>query len=392
MMQNQQTATIIGGGHSGLTAAIMLAKLGINIVVLERSEYANKKNSHQEPSRLLALAKGSVDAYRKAGVANIAELGQSINHIRVYDRGSGAIIDYAPEEVGYDNFGYMLPERVLMQLLLESAAKYENIEIRYGVQPTKVEQQTHQVLVHYPEAKSLSAELLVLADGRNSKLAKRIGLESQECDYKQYGIVCDVAHEEDHCGVAVELCLPGGPFAILPKAGGYSSSLVWVEPVGIAEDVVRMAHDDIETLIAERFDGYLGRVKLVSQVKLFPLHMVTCRQYYSNRTALIGDTAHAIHPLAGQGFNLAMRDIIALAEQVQAQLDTGLDIGSLAMLQEYNNIRKFDTNLMIEATDSLNKILSSNFAPLKVLRGMGMRAINQIKPLKRKIIRYAMGL
>ncbi len=384
-----QRVVIVGAGYTGLTAACMLARTGVDVTILEKEQAILPPTG--EPSRLLALAMGSIVQYQNSGIRDIENLGQAINHIRVWDYTSNATLDFEPQTVEADCFGYMLEEQQLRDLLMKAIAQYPNITIHYGTSPSKV-RYTNDLAHIDCGTESFIAELMIVADGRSSGLCKRLGVEVQVHDYKQMAIVCDVEHSADHCGVAVEQFLPSGPFAILPKKGGHSSSIVWVEDIEVQESLQAMSAEDIQMLIAMRFDGYLGEISLASKARFFPLRLVNCRQYFAKRVVVVGDAAHAIHPLAGQGFNLAVRDIACLAQLIQEQLELGLNIGSEIILRDYNRQRQGDSNLMIEATHALNCLFVNNIMPLPLIRGLGLRIVDKLPQLKRNFIRYAMGL
>ncbi len=389
---NVYDAIIIGGGYCGLLTAIGLHKNGAKVLLLEKNPHIRRVLSHNVPGRLLAISAGSLDICEKFGIANIE--GQSINHIRVWDCATSAIIDFSPEMVRKQSFGTMIDEseflnkiyEKLLSLDIEHITSVKNIKIDNNAYSAQVAFQHHDTGIEY----TACAPLLIVANGKMSTICIKSGIQYQKYNYNQYGLVCDVSHAEDHCGVAVEQFRPDGAFAILPKIGGYRSSLVWVVKAENADISVECSHKELEAMINERFGQYLGGAKLETKIKAFPLMNAICKQFYAQRMVVIGDAAHAMHPLAGQGVNLGIRDVRDLVAAVSEQMKYGLDLGDINMLKEYNIKRKFDADIMAETVLTLNNIFISKFFCIKLLRYIGLNAVNYMDAIKQQFVRYAM--
>ena len=233
--------------------------------------------------------------------------------------------------------------------------------------------------------------LAIAADGRQSALRELAGIDVVRWSYPQTGIVCAVTHEAPHHGIAHEHFLPSGPFAILPMTRN-RSSIVWTERNDLAPAILELDDDAFAAELKRRFGDFLGDVRVGPQRWAYPLSVVHARDYVAPRVAAVGDAAHAIHPIAGQGFNLGLRDVAALAEIIVDRLRLGLDPGDTEALMRYQKWRKPDNMMMIAATDTLNRLFSNDVAPVRVARDTGLALVNQLPPLKRVLMRHAMGL
>ena len=240
------------------------------------------------------------------------------------------------------------------------------------------------------DGSSIRTRLLVAADGRASRLREEFGIGVIGWAYPQWGIVTTIAHERPHKGTAYEHFLPSGPFAILPLTGN-RSSLVWTERADLAPHYMNLAADEFDAEIARRFGAHLGATSVTGPRWSYPLKFHLARSYVKPRFALIGDAAHGIHPIAGQGFNLGLKDVAALAECVLDAARLGLDFGRLDTLRRYERWRRFESALMGFSMDACNRIFSTDIAPLRVSRDLGMGLVDQIGPLRRFLMRNAGG-
>jgi 2-octaprenyl-6-methoxyphenol hydroxylase len=237
----------------------------------------------------------------------------------------------------------------------------------------------------------IAASLLVAADGARSKLRERAGIATHGWDYDQSGIVVTVGHERDHQGRAEEHFLPAGPFAILPLTGN-RSSLVWTEKRGEAARLTALRDDEFLVELERRFGLHLGEIKVLDRPRAFPLGYFVARSFIAERMALIGDAAHVIHPIAGQGLNLGLKDVAALAEVVVDAARIGIDPGQRDVLERYQRWRRFDTMAMGVATNSLNLLFSNRSPLLRAVRDIGLGLVDRAPPLKELFIRQAAGL
>jgi 2-octaprenyl-6-methoxyphenol hydroxylase len=237
----------------------------------------------------------------------------------------------------------------------------------------------------------IEASLLVAADGARSKLRERAGIATHGWDYNQSGIVVTVGHERDHGGRAEEHFLPAGPFAILPLSGK-RSSLVWTEKRAEAARIVGLGEGEFHGELERRFGLRLGEIKALDTPRAFPLSYFVARSFIAERMALVGDAAHVIHPIAGQGLNLGLKDVAALAEVVVDAARLGIDLGQQDVLERYQRWRRFDTMAMGLATNSLNFLFSNQSTLLRTVRDIGLGLVDRAPPLKSLFIRQAAGL
>ncbi len=403
----QYDVIIIGAGYVGLTFALMLRNMGINAAILEKKKL-NVEKKLGEPSRLLAIAHASCDIYNKHNaIKDFSKLGQEIKCIKVMDAMSDDYLEFNPKDIDLNNFGYMVEEHTLHKELLKNASDIE-IEDCVTISEISQDQNFGYVNVCHPEfisgshtkipkqvrndGTTLKAKMVIVADGKNSEIRNKLEIETSRHDYKQYALVCDIKHEVNHQGCAIERFLPTGPFGILPKQDGFTSSIVWSIEKEIWPSIKQLDKATLLESIQERFGDDLGKIDYASEIATFPLELVHAKNYYNGRFVLLGDSAHAIHPLAGQGLNLSIRDCDKLAELIKNQHELGLDIGSSLMLEEYVKARVFDNNMMIESTHGLNSLFSNNFVPVKFLRRKGLSIVNKITPLKKLFMKYASGI
>ena len=241
------------------------------------------------------------------------------------------------------------------------------------------------------DGRMFSARLLVAADGARSALREHAGIRTHGWNYDQAAIVTTVAHERDHHGRAEEHFLPAGPFAILPLTGK-RASIVWTETSAEADRIVALPDDAFHAELERRFGLHLGDIEVVGPRRAYPLGLFVARAFIAERLALIGDAAHVIHPIAGQGLNMGLRDVAALAETVVDAARLGLDIGSFGVLERYQRWRRFDTMAMGVATDGLNRLFSNRSDVLRLFRDVGLGIVDRLPRLKAMFIREAAGL
>jgi len=285
-------------------------------------------------------------------------------------------------------FAHMVENRHLVDALVARAK-----ELGIGLRASAVagfEQGFHASEVKLADSERIFARLLVAADGAKSKIRDQAGIATHGWNYDQSAIVTTVAHERDHNGRAEEHFLPAGPFAILPLKGK-RSSIVWTEDAREAARIVALSDAEFHEELERRFGLHLGDLQVVGARRAFPLGLFTARSFIGERLALIGDAAHVIHPIAGQGLNMGLRDVAALAEAIVDAARLGLDIGSPGVLERYQRWRRFDTMTMGIATDGLNRLFSNHSDVLRLVRDLGLGMVERMPFLKLLFIREAAG-
>lgn len=382
-------ALIIGGGYLGLVSGIALARRGIKTVVLERGRFDDMSKS-STPCKLFAISEGSCKIMREHIGVDVTPLGQSINHIRVMEFGTDAYLDFSPHDLHLHNFGVMLEESQLHATLLGIARKTQGLELVEKCQIVDVETAEDKAQVTTGDA-IYSANIALVCDGKHSWARSLLGIETIAKNYQQFGVICDIWHKEPHRGIAIEKFTPQGPFAILPKKGGHESSIVWTLETDAAYTAMSLSPQEQLGLIEERFGDALGELKLKSQLKGFPLELKYATTYASGRFYLLGDALHTLHPLAGQGLNLSLRDFEFMINGITESLSLGLDVGMNANMAGYFKARHFDNQVMIESTDFINALFSNNLSLFKCGRSIGLDLVNQMPAVKRFCMRYAVG-
>jgi 2-octaprenyl-6-methoxyphenol hydroxylase len=387
----QSDLVIVGGGLVGLTLAAACAGAGLDVAVIDREEPARMVDAAFD-GRTSAIALGSQRILAGIGLwHHIAREAEPIREIRVADGDSPLFLHYDHAEIGPDPLGYIVENRVLRRALLARVAVLPTLR---HFAPTRVAAALRKVggvEVALEDGGSVSGALLAAADGKSSPLRQAAGIRTVEVRYPQTAIVCTVRHERPHLGIAVEHFLPAGPFAILPMTGD-RSSIVWTERAALAPRLLALDAAGFHAELARRFGDFLGRIEVVGPRWSYPLSLMHAERYGAERLVLVGDAAHVIHPIAGQGLNLGLRDVAVLAELIVDARRLGLDIGNADILARYERWRRFDTVALAAVTDGLNRLFSNTVPPLAWMRGVGLAAVNRMPPLRRFLMRHAMGL
>ena len=379
-----------GGGMVGLSLGCALAGAGFEVVVVDREDPAASARPAFD-GRASALAYASQQALAALGLwREMAPEAQPILEIRVSDGDSLLFLHYDHRELGAAPLGYMVENRITRRALHRAAERTRGLVLKAPCTIERLEPDGAAIRARLGDGSGVRATLAVAADGRNSGLRQGAGIRVTEWRYHQTGIVCTVAHELSHCGVAQERFLPSGPFAILPLKHN-RSSLVWTERAELAPALLALDEAPFADEMRRRFGDFLGATRVVGRRWSYPLALLNAERYVAPRLALVGDAAHAMHPLAGQGLNLGLRDVAALAEVLTDARRLGLDIGSAAVLERYQRWRRFDSMVLLAATDSLNRLFSNDIAPLRIARDLGLAAVHRLPPLKRLLMRHAMG-
>ncbi len=381
---------VVGGGMVGLTLALGLEGVGARVAVIERASLTDMAEASFD-GRGSAIAAGSQRILDGIGLWELLQAdAEPILDIRVADGASQLFLHYDHREVGEGPLGWIV-ENAHIRRAFAQAVALSDVIVFENTALADARFEARSTTLELVDGRTVDATLAIAADGRQSALRKLAGIEAVRWSYPQTGIVCAVTHEAPHHGIAHEHFLPSGPFAILPMTRN-RSSIVWTERNDLAPAILELDDDDFSAELKRRFGGFLGDVRVGPQRWAYPLSVVHARDYVAPRVAAVGDAAHAIHPIAGQGFNLGLRDVAALAEIIVDRLRLGLDPGDTEALMRYQKWRKPDNMMMIAATDSLNRLFSNDIAPVRMARDTGLALVNQLPPLKRVLMRHAMGL
>ena len=382
---------IVGGGPVGGSLACALASAGISSVVIDRAP-TKEVLAPSFDGRATAVAQGPKKMLEQIGVWRALDTDVApIQDIRVADGQSRLFLHYDHEDVGEDALGYMVENRRLRHAVVTAAASATAVTYLAPAEIDALERTETAVTARLKSGDHFTASLVIGADGRNSFVRDHAGLALTHWPYHQSGIVCTVAHEKPHHNIAHEHFYPAGPFAILPLTGN-RSSIVWTESESDAADFVALPEDDFILELTHRAGDFMGALEVVGPRWSYPLSLQYTKTSTASRLALAGDSAHGIHPIAGQGLNMGLRDVAALAEVLADAQRLGLDIGSPYVLRKYDRWRRFDNTMMLASTDGLNRLFSNDIAPLRMARDLGLAAVNRAGPLKQFLMRQAMGL
>jgi len=391
-MTPTHTDIIIGGGGMvGMCMAVALARVGISVMLIEKTPLPTQV----EPTfdgRVSAIARGSMLFLEKIGVWElIAPHAEPIVDIRVSDGDSNFFAHYSNKDIDDVPFGYIVENRHIRDALQRSAIALSTLTLLDNTTIESTECDEQKASVKLADGSIVEAALLIATDGRHSALREMMGIKTLHKDYAQTAIVCTIAHTLPHEGLAQERFLPAGPFAVLPMSGN-RSSLVWVEPKDRAPLYLELSDAELVQEITERVGDYLGEISLVGGRFSYPLSVTHATRYTDARFALMGDAAHGIHPIAGQGVNLGFRDASAMEELIRNAHALGHDIGSVSLLAHYERWRRFNNVAMIGVTHGLNQLFCSSLIPIKWARGLGLWVVQHAPPLKKLFMKHAMGL
>ena len=393
----QRSDVLIGGaGFAGRALAIALRQgLGpsFSVTVADPALTAAAKDG-----RASAIVAAARRLFETIGVWQAVEaqpiLDMVVTDSRLSDVVRPVFLTFEGDVGPGEPFAHMIENAALLAALVEKA-KDEGVALRTAA-VADFDFTNDRVSVRFADGDTLAARLLIAADGARSGIRERAGIASHGFRYGQSAIVATIAHERDHRGRAEEHFLPAGPFAILPlkhdPSVGHRSSIVWTEQTHEAARIVALPDAEFHTELERRFGLHLGEISVVGPRRVHPLGLSVARTFIADRLALVGDAAHVIHPIAGQGLNMGLKDVAALAEVIVDAARLGLDPGSLAVLERYQRWRRFDTVAMGVATDGLNRLFSNQSDVLRLVRDVGLGVVDRLPALKHLFIREAAGL
>ena len=395
-MADDAELVIAGAGLTGMLLAVACAGAGLEVAIVDPQDPAAMLGAGFD-GRTSAIAYGSRLVFDAIGLwPQIADEAEAILEIRIADDESPLFLHYDSRQLspGTENetpLGYIVENRVLRRALYEHARALPNLRLLAPRRVAALEASATGAVAVLDGGERLRARLAAAADGRESPLRHVAGIRAIEWRYRQTGIVTTVTHQRPHGGIAIEHFLPSGPFAILPMTGN-RSSIVWTEHADLAPRLLALPEAEFAAQLRARFGDFLGVVEPIGPCWAYPLALLQAERYVARRLALIGEAAHVIHPIAGQGLNIAIRDVAALAELIVDRRRLGLDIGDDALLERYQSWRRADALLLAAVTDGLNRLFSNTIPPVRLARDLGLAIVNRLPPLKRLLMRHAMGM
>ncbi|MES2905956.1 MAG: FAD-dependent monooxygenase [Pseudomonadota bacterium] len=397
-MNNPETydIAIVGGGFAGTALALALhslSKCQLSLVLIDK-----KRDAQNADLRASAIAAGARRLLQKIEAWPNENLAQPVQSMRITDSAlkdgvRPTLLNFISTADGDGTFAHMIENRYLMATLTNALQNSGITQMNAAVAKTEINGQSR--VLHLENGETVSARLAAACDGAHSKLREAANIKMIGRDYDQAALVTTITHEEPHHGEAIEHFLEAGPFASLPLTddtqGRHRSSLVWTERKPDAARLLQSSSDELNAEIAARLGYHWDKIEIIDKVQSFPLSIRLAKQFTAERLALVGDAAHVIHPIAGQGLNLGFRDAAALAEVIVDALRLGQDFGTADILARYQQWRRFDTLMMGAATDGLNALFSKQSILLRGLRSLGLSIVDRTAPLKDFFMQSAAG-
>ena len=385
---------IIGGGIVGSILSLDLAKQGFSVALVDKS---SRNLGTSKGNRYFALSLGSCNYLRSVGLEEIIKkFGEPITSVKVIEKNLGdgishEDIELSPFQIGAESFGCMIPENSLAKEINKKIKTQKTLDVIPNTAVDFIDRSTGNVVLYSNNKSLLKVKLVTISDGQQSDLSKQSGFSYITKDYKQTAITCTLTHTKTNLGVACQYFLPSGPLALLP-IGKNEICVVWTSPSQKANQLKELNKFEFETRLKPYLDDSLGDFSLSSKLSSWPLSMVLSNRITQKRVVLAGDAIRKIHPLAGQGLNLGMRDSAALVEVLVEACQRGEDIGFDTVLERYQRWRQFDSTIFTGITDSFNWIYQQNSFEFRLLRKFGVSLLNRIPTLKGLLIKEAAGL
>lgn len=395
-MKFDSDIVIAGGGLNGPALALALVQAGLSVTLVDPAPRAKRADAGFD-GRAYALAHGSRNLLAAIGIWQaVDQHAQPILHVQISNghAGHGATpfaLEFDHAEIEEGPMGFMAEDRHLRPALLAGMDAAEGLVEIANDAVTDHTPTQNGVTVTLASGTSLHARLLIGCDGRNSPTATRAGITRQGWDYRQTGLVCALDHDKPHHGTAHQFFMPGGPLAILPLRGN-RSSIVWSVHADQASHLTTLSDADFLSALRPRFGDFLGDIALAGARFSYPLRLSLAQSIIAPRTALVGDAAHGVHPIAGQGLNLGLRDVAALAETLIDAKRRGEDIGAESVLARYAQWRRFDATAIGLGSDMINRVFSNAAPAIRALGAAGLSATGALPGLRRRLIREAAGL
>ena len=386
---------VVGGGVAGFTLTALLAKAGISVICVDRAPLADRVDRNRD-GRAQALSAASCRVLEAIGAwPLIAPHAAAIADIAILDHRAPVVLDFLSHEIGDQAFGQNVDLTIIRRALADVLENLPSAQVMAPLAVDGFQADATGITANLADGRTVRARLLAAADGRESPLRQIAGIGVVKWAYRQKAIVCALSHVEPHHHQAIEHFFPEGPFAVLPLPddadGKHQSSVVWTTTPAEADAMMAASDTDFAAALQQRCGDRLGTVVPVPGRWCYPLGVHHAHHYIGPRFALIGDAAHAMHPIAGQGLNMGLRDVAALAEIVIDRVRLGLDPGAADGLRRYQQWRRPDNLAYIGFTDGLNRLFSNNIPPIALARRAGLAMVERLPPVKHFFMRQAMG-
>lgn len=395
-MDKLEDVIVVGGGLNGPALGLALAQAGLRVTVIDAQPERARADAGFD-GRAYALAIASKRLLSAIGVwQHVAAECQPILHIKASDGRAGEgpsrqFLHFDSAEIEEGPMGFMVEDRRLYGAFLSAMQTCPNLTHLPASSVIAQDVTPGRITVTLADGRQIAARVVAACDGRTSMTATRAGIHRTGHAYGQTALVCAVAHSRPHGGIAHQFFMPTGPLAILPLKGN-RSSIVWSEQDLNARAIAALDDSAFLSVLRPRFGDHLGEISLAGPRFSYPLTLSLADDYVAPRVALVGDAAHGVHPIAGQGLNLGLRDVAALAEVVVGASRRGEDIGAIDVLERYQSWRRFDSTTLALGMDGVNALFSNDNPALRLARDVGLGTVNNIAPMRRGFMRQAAGL
>ena len=392
-MSHKYSVIVVGGGIVGATAACALAQAGIDVALLDIRNPEREWPADPVDIRVSALTRASQNILQAVGAwENMVQRGVgAYDHMHVWDADSAGVLHFDAADTEFSELGHIVENRVTVAALWDKLETLPSASIICPSRVADLQNNEQSISVLLADGQEIEGDVLIAADGRDSALRQMTGIQTAGWEYNQDGLVATISSEKSHQYTAWQRFLPEGPLAFLPLKNG-QCSIVWTLSHQTAQDYVALSDEDFLQRLEHASQGVLGKMLAVGPRGAFALRFQYAKQYTAERFVLIGDAAHAMHPLAGQGANAGLLDAAAIAELIIKAEQAGRPVGSHKLLRQYERWRKGDNLAMMSSMDVINKMYTNQNEGFRQLRGTGMSWINQSAWVKNYFNRYAMGL
>ena len=388
-MQKHSEIVIIGSGLIGLSSALLLERYGLGSIIIDKSSINEIKNASDK--RTTAISQGSKRIYQQIGIwKELVKYSQPIYKIKVTEGSEAYGLTFNHKMTDEGVMGYIVENKFIKKFLLDKVLKSKLVKIYSNNLVTSVKNLENNTLELKTQKGTANCDLLVGADGRHSNIRKIGSFKYLYKNYNQNAYVFNIVHELPHNGMALERFFPTGPLAILPMktTKGNQSSVVFT----VDDDIRFKNRSSFNKFFKQRYKDFFGKIIKFSKISIFPLDVYSCLKYYKNNIVLVGDACQALHPIAGQGFNLGLRDCLYLSESLKKAKNLGQKVNSNLILKEYSRNRFYDKSLLVGSTHNLNKFFGLRGEIISKVRSVGLKLFNRSDFLKRRSMLFAMGI
>ncbi len=390
---NKFDIAIIGGGFSGLSVALSLSVISsdLSIALIEKTDFLTKKKVSD--GKNFAISNNSIKLFQKINIWNhLKDKSGKIKNINISDKNSPLHLHFDSNSFeGSQQMGVMIKSHDIYIELCQKIREQKNISIFSPNSYRDINFNEKGGEIIFEDDSRISAQLIIVADGRKSYFREKFQIETYHKHYDQTALVFDIEHSECHKNIAYEKFFPEGAFAILPLKEQNKSSIVWMVKRDIKDVYINFDKENLTRQMMKKIGSDLGKVSIISEVLSYDLELIYPKEYFYQKAVLIADAAHAIHPIAGQGFNLGIKDIMILTDLIEENFKLGEDLNSDELIAKYSKFAKFEAKKMILATDNLDKLFSNNILPVKIARDLGLAITDKIPKLKKFFIKIAGG-